>query len=788
MHSNHARTSPTFLTISILFLTSTLVGPALSRAEVVAVHVISREVVPPEPRYGQSEAYEILKGTIDLEVDPDDLANHLIVDLHLAPRNGSGKVEFSTDFELHKPVDATRGNRRLLYFVNNRGNKHGGVFNFETEKNWLYSRGFAYLWCGWNSDVIVSDRKLNIRVPVATENGTPITGRTYSEIYSYADDLVYTLPLTWGGSLPQQPASLDTSTARLTRRQYPWAEPVEVPREHWAFGRFEDGEVVPDPGFLTVTVGFKPGWLYELVYTATNPRIAGLGLAAIRDVVSFFRYEETGDSGFPNPLYDAVDHVYAWGHSQSGRLIYHFVHQDFNGDEKNRLVFDGVIANCPGAGRGLFNSRFAQPTRHGSHLEDNRFPIDTFPFATVEQVDPVTGQHGDALAGARASGFLPKMIFINSSTDYWTRAASLLHTDVTGEHDAEIDPSVRMYLVSSRAHVDSRIAFVGRALLIALDQWVSRGVDPPPSRIPKIADDTLVDLESWRQAFPKIPGVLLPPSYYQPLRLDLGPRWSSQGIADIVPPKTGPRYVALVPQVDADGHEIAGIRLPEVEVPLVTFTGWSMRSPVFSSTLRRNAGAAWPMPLTKDDREAANDPRPSIAERYSSRADYLLRVVESLVELRRDRLLLDEDVAVLLDQAVGISTLLGELRPIEEIAAERGPAAAKAVFDTMNAARAGSWTGTPPRAIARTLNSKGFRLMKSGELSEALTVFELAVTLEPENANAWGSLGECQMNMKNYDDAVSSFTKSLELDPDNSHAAALIERVSSLSVTDRPFY
>ena len=775
-----ARTSSKPLTVFTLLLTFSLLGPVSAVAEVVAVHVTSREVVAADPQHGQAGAYEVLKGTIDLEVDPDNPANESIVDLHLAPRNQSGRVEFSTDFELHKPVDATRGNRRLLYFVNNRGNKHGGVFNFETEKNWLYGRGFSYLWCGWNSDVIASERKLNIRVPVATENRKPITGKTYTEIYSYADNLTYSHPLTWGGSLAQQAASLDTSSARLTKRRYPWTEPTEVPRELWAFGRLEDGEIVPDPGFLTISEGFKPGWLYELVYVATNPRIAGLGLAAIRDVTSFFRYEKTDDSAFANPLHGAVDHTYAWGHSQSARLIYHFVHQDFNGDEERRMVFDGVIANCPGAGKGLFNSRFAQPTRHGSHLEDNRFPIDTFPFTTVEQVDPVTGERGDALSRARISGFLPKMIFINSSTDYWTRAASLLHTNVAGTKDAEIDPSVRIYLVSSRAHVDSRVAFIGRALLIALDQWVSRGVEPPASRIPKIADGTLVGLEAWREAFPEIPGVELPPSYYQPLRLDLGPRWSSQGIADNVPPKTGPRYVALVPQVDADGHEIAGIRLPEVEVPLVTFTGWNLRSPVFSNTIRRNSGAVWPLPLTEDEREAAGDSRLSIAERYAARADYMLQVSECLLELRRDRLLLDEDVATLLDQAAGVSTLLGELRPIEEINAQLGPTVAKDVFNKMKDARAGSWTGTSPRTLSRTLNSKGHDLMQAGNLDEALTVFELNTVLNPENTHAWISLAECCMNMKNYDEAVKNCKKALELDPGNTDAAAMIEHIETV--------
>ena len=305
----------------------------------------------------------------------------------------------------------------------------------------------------------------------------------------------------------------------------------------------------------------------------------------------------------------------------------------------------------PGAGKGLFNSRFAQPTRHGSHLEDNRFPIDTFPFTTVEQVDPVTGERGDALARARESGFLPKMIFINSSTDYWTRAASLLHTDVAGQRDAAIDPAVRIYFVAGRAHTDARIGVVGRALLTALDQWVSRDVEPPASEIPKIADGTLVDLDTFRQAFPAIPGVPTPDSFYHPYRLDPGPRWRSAGIADHVPPKTGPRYVCLVPQVDADGNELAGIHLPEIAVPLATWTGWSLRNPRYSRTLRRNAGAVWPFARTEQERKESADPRPSITARYPTKADYIYGVAESLLELRRRRFLLDEDVAILLEQA-----------------------------------------------------------------------------------------------------------------------------------------
>ena len=638
--------------LSVSFMAIGLLLSASLTAEVVRVEVKSREVVRDLPELIHAGPYEVIKGIIYLEVDPGEPANRQIIDLKLAPRNGRGRVEFSTEFELHKPVDAGRGNHRLMYFVNNRGNKLGHWhFNHEAGKNWLYGRGYSYLWCGWNCDVIESDQRLNIYVPVITQNGRPVTGRIYCEIISFSDDVVYSLPLVWGGSVAYTPVAMDDSQATLTKRQYRGDKPIPLPRNGWSFARLEKGKVVPDPSNLYIKEGFSPGWLYDLVYTGKDPKATGLGLAAIRDVVSFLRYEKADRDGFANPLADVIEHTYAWGHSQSARLLNHFVYQNFNGDEKGRIVFDGIMANCPGAGKGQFNSRFAQFTRHGSHHEDNLYPVDFFPFATVEQVDDVTGEGGDAFGAARKSGFMPKMMFINSSTDYWTRAASLLHTDVEGKKDIEIGKDTRIYAIAGRAHTDSRIGIIGRALLTALDEWVTLGTEPPASQIPTISDGTLVTLEEFKKNFPRIPGVIMPESLYQPYRLDPGPRWDKEGIADNVPPKTGPKYVCLVPQVDEDGGEVAGIRLPEIEAPLATYTGWSMRNPSFSNSLRRNAGAVWPLTRTAENRRQDGDPRKSILERYPTKKDYLFKVMKSLISLQKKRLVIDEDFDHLLGEA-----------------------------------------------------------------------------------------------------------------------------------------
>lgn len=754
--------------------------PFLVAASVVEVEIHSREVVSDAPDHGRTGPYEVIKGVIHFEVDPDNPANRRIVDLHLAERNKQNRVEFSADFELHKPVDPDRGNRRLLYFVNNRGDKIGNYhFNTEIGRNWLYSEGWSYLWCGWNADVVESDRRLNIKVPVVTDGGQTITGKIYTEILSYADDQVYSMPFVWGGSVAYPVADMDPSKATLTMRPYRWEEPVDVPLGGWSFARVESGKVVPDPRSLYIKDGFKPGWLYDLVYIGKDPKVTGLGLAAVRDVVSFFRYEKSDGKGIPNPLAGFVDYAYAWGHSQSARLLNHYVYQDFNGDESKRLVLDGFIANCPGAGKGFFNSRFAQTTRHGSHHEDLLYPTDFFPLTTVEQHDPVTGETGDALALARASGFLPKMFFINTTTDYWTRAASLLHTDTGGIRDAGITPEARIFFVAGRTHIDARVGIIGRALLTALDQWVSQGVAPPDSEIPRISDGSLVGLDKYLEAFPGIPGVRYPPSFYQPYRLDFGPRWKSEGIADIVPARVGPAFVALVPQVGADGTEIAGIKLPEIGAPLATFTGWRMRLPTYSNTLRRNRGSVFPLPRNVEVRTTDGDPRRSVEELYPTQADFMLQVTRSLLELNRKCLLLDEDLARLLSEAARQAPLIGEMRPVDEMALEEGADAAFAYVKRLRDAQVETLYGESLNRIEFNNNGRGYELMSGGQYEASETLFRLNTLLAPDSANAWDSLAECHLNMKEFDLARKYYEKSLELDPENDNARRMLARIEN---------
>ncbi|MFH1923720.1 MAG: alpha/beta hydrolase domain-containing protein [Planctomycetota bacterium] len=659
-----------------------LLSAHLARAEVARVEIDRRESFADGHSFGRSGPYEKLSGRLHLEVDPLDPANQRVTDLKLAPRNARGKVECWTDFFLLKPVDSLRGNRRVLYDVNNRGNKLAvWTFNGTQGNNpttladagngFLMHQGYSILWCGWCGDVTAdgTDRLL-MGLPVARDGDKPITGRIHVEIC--VDEKVQSRPFFWSpwGTADAYPAaSLDNKMARLTMRPKRSEPAVEVPRDAWALARMEDGKLVPDPKQLYVEDGFRPGWLYDLVYTGKEPRVAGLGLAAIRDCVSFFRYADEDRQGFQNPLAGSVEYAYVFGISQSGRVVHHFLYDGFNADETGRVVFDGCLAHVAGAGKGLFNHRFGMATVYGIHHQGNLYPSEFFPFTPMPQKDPVTGHEGDTLARARAQGHVPKMIFTQTSTEYWARAASLLHTDVEGKRDLELDPNLRIYSVAGAQHLgagppdrgtcqnprnilDDRPPVL-RAMLVALDRWVGEGRQPPASRYPRIADGTLVGLDVFRGSFPHIPGVRLPEGYYMPLRLDFGPRWYTEGIADFVPPKPGPPYQTLVPAADADGNELAGIRLPDVAVPLGTFTGWNLRAAEYGAEgmLGGLHGSYLPFARTPDERSKQGDPRPSVLERYPTRAVYLARMTEAALQLEQEGFLLEADVVEILKTA-----------------------------------------------------------------------------------------------------------------------------------------
>ncbi len=664
--------------IALAVLAFSIAIGEIARGEVVRLDIKTREPFAGGHVFGRSGAYERVIGRVYYEVDVNESANARVWDLKLAPRTPDGKVAFWSDFFLLTPSDPTRGNRRLLYDVNNRGNKLLlGAFNnaggndpktlADAGNGFLMRQGFSVLWCGWNGDVKPGNDRLLIGLPVARENGRTITGKVYAEIC--VNERVYSQPFYWGNSDPYPSVSLDTSTASLTMRPERSAAPIKVPDDQWAFARWENGTAVPDPKHLYLKDGYRPGWLYDLVYEAKDPRVTGLGFVAVRDLVSFLRHAAADRTGWANPLGGILERAYAFGISQSGRFIHHMVYEGFNTDELGRIVFDGVMPHVGGGGRGFFNGRFVQTTRHGSQHEGNLYPSDQFPFTSVEQTDPVTGRRGEILARARQSGHIPKIIFTETSTEYWARAGSLLHTDVQGTRDVGPDERhVRLYTFAGAQHGVSGSMARGiyqhprnvldhrpllRAVLLLLDRWVTTGVAPPPSVFPRIADRTLVDLATYRKSFPKIPDVSAPQVVYTPVRLDLGPRWASEGIIDHVPPKVGPAYRTLVPAIDANGNEIAGLRLPEVAVPIAAYTGWNTRAARYGAegALARWSGATLLFATTRQERQQRGDPRRSVRERYATRQIYLARMTEAALSLHKRGFLLEEDVVAILEKA-----------------------------------------------------------------------------------------------------------------------------------------
>jgi hypothetical protein len=646
-----------------------------AQAEVVRVEIRERGAFADGHEFGKVGAYEKIVGRLHCEVDPDADSQARITDIKLAPRNARGRVEFWTDFFLLKPADARRGNGRLLYDVNNRGNKLAlWTFNEARSNNpatladagngFLMRNGWSVLWCGWSGEVPPGENRLVAGLPVATENGKPITGKVHVEICR--DDPVECSPLYWTPwtvAIPYPPVSSDTKQAKLTMRPSRAEPAVEIAADQWAFARVENGQRVADAGQLWVKGGLRPGWLYDLVYTARDPRVSGLGFAAVRDCVSFFRY------GADSPLAGAVERAYVFGISQSGRFVNHFIHEDFNTDERQRVVFDGALSHVSGAGRLTSNSRFGMATLCAAQHENGLTPSESFPFNTVPQTDPVTRRTGDILAAARARGQMPKVFYTQSSTEYWTRGASLLHTDVDGKRDVSLDPQTRLYVFAGAQHLGGSSTNRGsyqnpcnplndrppllRALLVVLDEWTSRGVPPPESRYPRIKDGTLVSVDEFRSAFPKIPGVQLPAVCYTPLWLDFGPRWEKDGIADIVPPKIGRPYRTLVPAVDRDGNELAGVHLPDVAAPLATYTGWNLRAASHGAEgmLAPYHGSYLPFVHSYEERLKIGDPRPAVLERYPSRIVYLYQVTEAVRRLRSQRFLLEEDATALLKLA-----------------------------------------------------------------------------------------------------------------------------------------
>ena len=667
---------PGSVAVSVLLGFALLVALAPpASADVVRVVVESRADVGAGVAYGLAGPYEKLAGMVHFEVDPANPANRIVTDIELAPRNDRGMVEFRSNFFLLKPKDVERGNGTVLYEVSNRGGKGMlGYFNNaagsrepqaaeEMGDGFLLQHGFSLLWLGWQFDVPVREGQMRLHTPVATDGGSPITGLVRSEVI--VRERTYDQTLADRSHIAYEVADRDDPANVLTVRDGVDQPRRVIPRDQWRFGRRnDDGSVVDDPTRVYLEGGFEPYKIYDVVYVARDPALVGLGPAAVRDMIAQLKHEATPALGLPA---GAIDHAIAWGVSQSGRFLRTFLYHGFNADEQGRRAFDGVMAHVAGAGRGSFNHRFAQPSRDGHPFLNKLYPSDIFPFTDIAQHDPETDMRDGLLAGIQP-GHMPKVFYTNSSYEYWGRAASLIHTRLDGEADAPLLDNVRIYSFAGGQHGPGRFppqrnigqqlsnpndySWFLRPLLLAMDHWIDDdSATPPPSVYPRVADGELVLPEALQ--FPELPGVGQPAVPHLAYRAVYGPEFRTRGIASVQPPEVLSAFPILVPQVDGDGNESAGLMMPEIAVPLATYTGWNLFHAEAGPTdvLSSMQGSYIPFPRTRADGERTGDPRRSIEERYGSRAEYLGRVTESALALVDDGYLLAEDLAPILAQA-----------------------------------------------------------------------------------------------------------------------------------------
>ncbi len=587
-------------------------------------------------------ADEVTYGKVYFAVDPKLAPNRIIRDIDLAPVNEHGLVEFSADFYMIRPLHS---NGTALVEVSNRGGKSLlNVFDFAKRggnptapetlgDGFLLDQGFTLVWLGWEFDVPVQKGVLRADLPIATNRGKLISGLVDSEwTGEKTEEVISTGDKAQIGYEALDPASPKNE---LFVRSEVAAERTLVPRAEW---QFVDGNHVKLKG------GFTPGRIYEIVYEAKNPVVAGLGMAGLRDFVSYLKY-----AGVETPLgkdRSEIKQAIGFGVSQSGRFLREFLYDGFNESEDHLMVFDGVWAHVGGAGRGSFNQRFAQPSRDGQPFVNVFYPVDIPPFDEQHLVERAVKAH-----------VLPKLFLTNGAYEYWGRCASLIHTTIDAKSDVAPSSNTRIYFFAGSQHTvgsvppahvqgqnlantnDYRYAL--RPLLLAMDRWIKTGAAPPPSRFPHLAKGELTTLEGLH--FPKVPGAEPPVHKREAFRLDFS----------VEPPKVAPPFPSLVPQVDADGNDLGGIQMPEIKVPLASYTGWNRRAPAIGGSIEMLSytGSWIPFPLTKQERAKLGDPRRSVQERYTNKEIYLNKIDQAAHDLVTAGFLLQTDLPALHERA-----------------------------------------------------------------------------------------------------------------------------------------
>jgi len=664
--------------VSVIAVTAMMFTAVHARASITKIQITGKE----SPTFGGYSwpgvgQYEKIVGKAFGELDPKDPKNAVIVDLQLAPKNARGKVEYSFDFYILKPIDLSKGNHKMLYEPPNRGRKTivalnrgvggndpGSVKDSSLLANsFLMPQGYSISFSGWDfsAEPSTDDLSTTITLPIARNaDGSTITGPSYEYIVNGGTSYDLTYPT----------ATLEQSKAKLTHRVHLNDVPQVIPESSWRYNA--NGTAIM---LLPAGTSFVPNDIYEFAYTAKDPTVNGIGFAAVRDWNAWLRYETKDQAGNANPLAGDITRIYTEVSSQPGRFLNDFRYLGFNQAENGKPVFDGMM-QWIAAGDGIsMNYRWSQPGRTERNRQDHLFIEGRFPFANVKTTDPITHKTDSRYAKCEATHTCPFAMEIFSANEYWVKAASLMTTDPEGKKDLPDSPFTRIYFMSSMQHGTGNGASKGncqqflnpldsqavqRALFTALDKWATAGTPPPPSQVPKLSDGTLVKPEQNSTGFPHIPGVTYSGFKTTRYLLNYGSEFYKTGIPTINPPTfnapyqdnpaNGSIYPSFVPKTDTDGNDVAGLRLPEVQVPLATYTGWAVRAAGHAPDGCEGSGQYIPFPKTKADRLASGDPRLSIEERYGDFATYSSLLEKAVDGLVRSGFLLPADAKAALSR------------------------------------------------------------------------------------------------------------------------------------------
>ena len=639
---------------------------------VTSLDITHRSIYEGGKAFGEVGAYIYLEGVIHFQIDPSNDSNMAITDLNLAPVNEDGMIEFHSDFSMLKPADASKGCRTVLLDIVNRGirtvlsgfnrsdRSASLTSNVSSGNAFLMEKGYTIVFCGWQADVPDIPGLIGLHGPNAEQDGQPLVGDIMNQYQT--NELTSIFPLADRYHKTNPAVEENISSAKLYVGDYPDGNFELVSNDLWSLIRVEDQEIEPEPSHIFMKDGFEPGRIYQLIYKGVGSRLVGLGFAAVRDV-SIFLKQETNSM---NPADGEVDHVISFGVSQSGRFLREYIYTGMNIGEHGELAMDGIIPHVAGGMRGEFNLRFGQPSKDICYIIPGLFP-----FSDFAQVDPVSGEVSGLLDTCRAQSTVPKIMFTNTSAEYWRGDAALIHTNLSDSSDGQNISNVRNYHFAGTQHgsgiyppeeVREADGIRGahpfnavdyspllRGLLERLRTWIQEGLEPPTSCHPSFKNGSARNSSEVIKNFENVNGIRTPFKTLNAMRLNYGEHLEV-GRTTILPAERGEKFPSFVSDVDDTLNEIAGIRLPDVSVPLYSNTGWNPRHESIGNEglligiTGGLCGSSVRLPITEEQRISLGDPRPSIESLYRSKKDYLIKVEEEVKSLAKDGYVLEDDI------------------------------------------------------------------------------------------------------------------------------------------------